>query len=421
MKKMALIGAGKIGRSFIGQLFSAASYEVVFIDINRTVIDALNERHEYQIIIKGESDESITVNNVRGVLSSDKDAVVHELATADIAAVSVGKNALPFVIPNIARGLEARMESGAGPLDIIIAENMLDGAEFMRERLAAALPPSFAVEEWAGLIETSIGKMVPIMPHDEEEKDPLLVFAEQYNTLIVDAKAFKNALPAIPSLAPKNNMKAWVDRKAYIHNFGHAALGFTAYLHDSEMKYVWEALEIEEVRDFTRTSMLESAAILLEKYPDEFTRDELEQHIDDLLYRFGNKALGDTIHRVGCDLRRKLGREDRVAGVLMEGVERAMPVDRILATLVRGYMFRSPDEEGRLLPSDEAFSAELEEKGFKTMLMEVSGIPGDCTALITRAEELYERLRGRSLSCGENLPQGYGFGQTGNIRPELSI
>ena len=36
--KLVLFGAGKIGRSFIGQVFSRSGYEVVFIDINQEII-----------------------------------------------------------------------------------------------------------------------------------------------------------------------------------------------------------------------------------------------------------------------------------------------------------------------------------------------------------------------------------------------
>ena len=42
--KLVLFGAGKIGRSFIGQLFSRGGYEVVFIDVFKPVIDELNLR-----------------------------------------------------------------------------------------------------------------------------------------------------------------------------------------------------------------------------------------------------------------------------------------------------------------------------------------------------------------------------------------
>ena len=50
--KIVIFGAGKIGRSFIGQLFSRAGFEVVFIDINKEVIKELNRRKSYDVIIK---------------------------------------------------------------------------------------------------------------------------------------------------------------------------------------------------------------------------------------------------------------------------------------------------------------------------------------------------------------------------------
>jgi len=49
--KLVLFGAGKVGRSFIGQLFSTGGYEVVFIDINKPVIDALNISGQYKSLL----------------------------------------------------------------------------------------------------------------------------------------------------------------------------------------------------------------------------------------------------------------------------------------------------------------------------------------------------------------------------------
>jgi mannitol-1-phosphate 5-dehydrogenase len=89
MKKLVLFGAGKIGRSFVGQLFSRSSYEVVFVDILKPVIEALNKRGIYNVIIKGDKEEAIKVTNVRGVLATDKEKVVEEVSTANIVATSV--------------------------------------------------------------------------------------------------------------------------------------------------------------------------------------------------------------------------------------------------------------------------------------------------------------------------------------------
>ncbi len=68
-KKMVIFGTGKIGRSFIGQLFSRGGYEVVFIDNYRPVIEELNRRRKFKVIIKSEIDEVIWIEGVRGVMA----------------------------------------------------------------------------------------------------------------------------------------------------------------------------------------------------------------------------------------------------------------------------------------------------------------------------------------------------------------
>ena len=120
--KLILFGAGKIGRSFIGQLFSRGGFEVVFVDVFKPVIDELNVRYSYQVVVKDEVESVITVQNVRGVLASDEEQVIHEIATARILAVSVGLHGLKAIIPLLAKGLIRRYElPEAAPLDIIIA------------------------------------------------------------------------------------------------------------------------------------------------------------------------------------------------------------------------------------------------------------------------------------------------------------
>ena len=57
-KKLVLFGAGKIGQSFIGQLFSRGGYEVVFVDVCKPIIDELNRRRTYNVVIK--NDEKTT-------------------------------------------------------------------------------------------------------------------------------------------------------------------------------------------------------------------------------------------------------------------------------------------------------------------------------------------------------------------------
>src|SRR5512133_2338518 len=106
--KLVIFGAGKIGRSFIGQLFSRGGYEVVFVDVYKPVIDELNKRGNYNVIIKSGRDEVLNIKNVRGVHADDGEKVVHEVATAGIVAVSVGLNGLSNIFSLLSKGLLLR-------------------------------------------------------------------------------------------------------------------------------------------------------------------------------------------------------------------------------------------------------------------------------------------------------------------------
>ncbi len=361
-KKLVLFGAGKIGRSFIGQLFSRSGYEVVFVDIDEKVISGLNRHGKYRVIIKSDDgDETIWVENVKGVLVSDADKVIEEVAAAGILAISVGQNAIPKIIPIIAKGLELRNEYNPGlSLDIILAENLRDAAMIVRDELKKHISPSFDLEKNVGLIETSIGKMVPIMPKSAMVNDPLLVFAEPYNTLILDKNSFKNSVPKVEGLAPKDNMPAWVDRKSFIHNLGHAAAAYYGYWKYPDLIYLYEIMSKKDVYETARATMLQSADVLIKHYPDDFTKADLIAHIDDLLHRFSNKALGDTVFRVGQDLYRKLGPEDRLAGVLKLALNYKMPYDKILYIIACALNFKATDEQGKRSENDRKFSSEAE-------------------------------------------------------------
>lgn len=174
IRKIVIFGAGKIGRSFIGQLFGCSGYKVVFIDVDPAMITLLNQKGNYRVVLKGDNEKEIIVPDVEAISAFDRDKVVDAVATAGIMAVSVGKNALEKVIPVVAKGLLKRFEDNPGiPLDIILAENMRSAADFVRAELLRSVPSGFPVDTMVGLIETSIGKMVPIMTLAELEKDPL--------------------------------------------------------------------------------------------------------------------------------------------------------------------------------------------------------------------------------------------------------
>jgi mannitol-1-phosphate 5-dehydrogenase len=375
VKSILIFGAGKIGRSFIGQLFSRAGYEVVFSDVDRPLVDELNRRRSYPVVIKSDrGDETLEIGNVRAVFGSEEN-VVREVTEASIMATSVGKNVLEKIIPSMAKGLLRRYElfGDAAPIDIIIAENMREAAAFMRSRFLQILPSEYPFDRLVGLVETSIGKMVPLMTADDLAKDALVVFAEPYNTLIVDKKGFRAGVPEVAGLSAKDNIAAWVDRKAFIHNLGHATAAYFGNYRHPQATYIYEALQDPDIYDFTRSVMLQSADALLAEYPSDYTGHDLEAHIDDLLFRFQNKALKDTIFRVGQDRIRKLAPDDRFMGAIRLAEKHLLPYNLIFKAMRYAFTFNAADDSGVRSAPDILFD-EYMRQGEKFVLNKVCGI-----------------------------------------------
>jgi len=314
MKKAVMYGAGNIGRGFIGQLLSQSGYEVVFIDVNTEILEKLNNDGEYPVrILSGNLSKEITVKNVRGVNGTDIEKVAAEIATADIMATAVGVNVLPRIVKPISEGLKKRWQLGnMQPLNIIICENLMDANHYLSDLIKKELSEDekSSFENLIGLVEASIGRMVPVMTPEMQEGNILRICVEEYSQLPVDKEAFKGEIPIIKNLLPYSPFSFYIQRKLFIHNMGHA---LTAYLGKQKgYTYIWEAIKDPYIKLAVFRTMQDVAIAMSKEHGIDLV--VLLEHVDDLIYRFGNKQLGDTVNRVGNDTKRKLLPKDRLIG-----------------------------------------------------------------------------------------------------------
>jgi len=150
------------------------------------------------------------------------------------------------------------------------------------------------------------------------------------------------------------------------------------------------------VRQSASMAMWESARALISRYPDEFNQQNQQEHIEDLLSRFANRALGDTIFRVGRDLPRKLSREDRVVGALLLDAAEGVPAPATTLILAAGFFFQAKDEQGELFPADAEFHRTLAEQGFGAVIRSVCGLDASIPAearIVEAARADYLRLQ----------------------------
>ncbi len=368
-KKAVIYGAGNIGRGFIGQLLSKSGYNIIFIDIDSELINKLNTDHCYpvRVVTEGEYEEE-TVRNVRGVLADNEKKAVKEIADADLMATAVGVKALPYIVKTLVKGFSKRWDNGNyQPLNIIICENLIDADQYLedliKEELTTEQLPHF--QETVGLVKASIGRMVPNMTAEMKDGNPLRVWVEPYNKLPVDEKGFKGDLPEIKNMIPYTPFSFYIQRKLFMHNMAHAV---TAYLGNLKgYTYIWEAIKDCEIKYIVMKALQEAALSLSNKH--EVSIKKLLNYGDNLIYRFSNKLLGDTISRVGRDPARKLSEKDRLVGAAKLCLNQEVDPKYITVSIAAGYLFTFKEDNSAV-----EIQKQIKEKGIKETIKHYSEI-----------------------------------------------
>ncbi|MDD2534356.1 MAG: mannitol dehydrogenase [Eubacteriales bacterium] len=315
MKKAVIFGAGRIGRGFIGVLFSQSQFAVTFIDVVDTVVAQLQHDRAYPVrVVSNQGFQDYRIAPVDVIHGRETSSVAQAIAEADLLATAVGVNVLPQIVPNLIAGIRQRIStSGSGrPLNLIICENLMHADRYLMQLIKSELAPSEVawVDQNFGLVEASVGRMIPVQTPDLLAGEPLRVCVEAYNFLPVDRAAFKGEIPEITNMIPYSPFDFYIKRKLFIHNMGHA---ICAYLGDyAGRTYIQESIIDADTLLIVQNAMHEGARALAKQFHVDC--EPIILHIQDLINRFGNAALGDTCERVGGDPARKLAPDDRLVG-----------------------------------------------------------------------------------------------------------
>src|SRR5699024_10158894 len=112
-------------------------------------------------------------------------------------------------------------------LNIIACENMVRGTSQLKQHVLVHLPEELHqwVDQHIGFVDSAVDRIVP--PMDAANDDPLDVTVESFSEWIVDRTQFVGDIPIIDGMELTNNLMAFVERKLFTLNTGHA---MTAYL-----------------------------------------------------------------------------------------------------------------------------------------------------------------------------------------------
>ena len=328
MKKAVHFGAGNIGRGFIGLLLSKAGYHVTFVDVAASLVNDINELGKYCVQIVGDEPQRILVENVSAINSNaNLDALLDAITEADIVTTAIGPNILKFIAPNIAKGLVKRVEVNQTPLNIIACENMVGGSTALKGFVYENLPDSAKskVDELIGFPDAAVDRIVPLQKNEEK----LLVQVEPYAEWDVDSTGLVGEAPVIEGMTLVDNLSAYIERKLFTVNTGHASIAYLAYQKD--IKDISSAMKNADVVEMARRVWKETGTLLIDKYG--FDPEKHWKYVEMTESRFANPFLSDEVTRVARGPVRKLGAKDRLVSPATQLLERGK-VPEALATVI---------------------------------------------------------------------------------------
>ncbi|MGV3346813.1 mannitol-1-phosphate 5-dehydrogenase [Enterobacteriaceae bacterium LUAb1] len=358
-------GAGNIGRGFIGKLLADAGIEVVFADINQDVLNALNARGEYPVHIVGKQTQTDIVTGVSAV-NSNSPEVISLIADVDIITTAVGPHILDRLANSIVPGLVKRSDKGnLRPLNIIACENMIRGTTQLKEHVLKALPAPYQewVEQYVGFIDSAVDRIVP--PAEAESSDPLEVTVEVFSEWIVDNTQFKGTVPAIPGMEVTDNLMAFIERKLFTLNTGHAIAAYLGKL--AGLHTIRDAILNNKIRAIVQGAMEESGAVLSTRYG--FDTDKHAAYIQKIIGRFENPWLKDNVDRVGRQPLRKLSAGDRLIKPTLGALEYGLPYSHLVQGIAAAMLYRSAED-----PQAQELAIILKQKGPQQALAQISGL-----------------------------------------------
>ncbi|QKE74272.1 mannitol-1-phosphate 5-dehydrogenase [Arthrobacter citreus] len=332
-------GAGNIGRGFIGQLLHKAGYEICFVDVNEEMINELNDKKTYAIMLADSTQEKSRITNVRGINSlKDPQEVAKVIAQADLVTTAVGPTILPKIAKLIADGIIERVESSDKALNIIACENMIGGSTFLRDEvyLNMTLSQQKKTEQSVSFPDAAVDRIVPIQSHE----DKLLVAVEPFYEWVIDQSKIIGEVPAINGVTYVDDLLPYIERKLFTVNTGHAATAYLGNFYGYET--IKEAISDKNIRNIVSSVLDETGKLLVKKY--NFDPVEHNTYIQKIIARFENEYISDEVSRVARSPIRKLGANDRFIKPLRELMEYGITPKYLVKAIATALFYKNKDD-----------------------------------------------------------------------------
>lgn len=331
------------GRGFVACFLHNSGYDVIFADVNDTIVNLINDSKSYRVIEVGtEGTTENTITNYRAINSrTHEEDLIEEIRTADVVTCSVGPNILKFIAPVIAKGIDRR-SNDESPLHVIACENAIGATDnlagFIKDPRNT---PEERLEDHhlrARYANSAIDRIVPAQDPDAG----LDVTLEKFFEWVVDQTPFKDVgIPEIEGINWVDNLAPFIERKLFTVNTGHATAAYHGY--NRRKRTVYDALQDKQIMAEVRGALNETKNLIVSKHG--IDEEAQTAYVDKIVKRIGNPHLEDAVERVGRAPLRKLSRKERFIGPAAELAENGQSIKYLLDAIEMTFRFQNVEDD----------------------------------------------------------------------------
>ena len=338
--KIAMIGAGKTGRGFIGRLLAEDKKEIYFIDKDASLVDALNEKKSFAVSFFGGVRPTFTVDNFTATTWEGAD-----LSDIEIIFVSVGGMNLADVGSELGKLInDGKMRH------IIVGEN--------------ASKPAKKLAEAIGLPNITVSESTVFCTTIEDKNGGILdIASENYPYLQGDAAPLDGFDPKISTVRPISGFENFLTRKLYTYNAAScviAYLGFAKGYDDYGAAANDEDILALLDRNYAATNKVLCKTMGYEE-SDQAEFAALSKA------KFTDRTIADTVSRNAREPQRKLAFGERIIGPLMLIDEQGEDTEPLLLTAAAALLYEHE--------SDKSWQEIKDNNTPEAILADVCGLP----------------------------------------------
>ncbi|MCL2163573.1 MAG: 3-hydroxyacyl-CoA dehydrogenase NAD-binding domain-containing protein [Oscillospiraceae bacterium] len=314
-KTVAIIGAGKIGRGYLADLFHDAGYHIVFIDISTALVDKLNTASMYTLFVTGnKGTEKKIISNFEAVSAERNfDNAAKMIAKVDLACAAIYPDAFTSVASQLAAAIKHCIATGRDkPLNVFFFANKVYVAKKIRNLIEENLKDQAEkdyLKNNVGLIE-SLTTRGGVNPTPEMlAEDPLCISSSEGRVMPV-GNNYVGETPDMPFMQFMDRIEGRLIKKVWCGNMLHVTLAAIGW--HRGYRYNSECACDPYIRKIVNYAFDEANLSVGNEFG--FTLQEQQENKDRYFSILFDCAVADDLLRLLADPLRKLSRDDRLIG-----------------------------------------------------------------------------------------------------------